>query len=60
MKQDLADMAALLPEDGMAKLFTGEECVLCKGEKGKREYYAFSIWGIPVRASTGRRGCWAC
>ena len=34
VKQDLADMAALLPEDGMAKLFTGEECVLCKGEKG--------------------------
>ena len=47
VKQDLADMAALLPEDGMAKLFTGEECVLCKGEKGKREYYAFFDMGHP-------------
>ena len=47
VKQDLADMAALLPEDGMAKLFTGEECVLCKGEKSKREYYAFFDMGHP-------------
>ncbi len=45
VKQDIADMAALLPKDGMAKLFTGDECVLCKGEKGKKEYYAFFDMG---------------
>ena len=35
VKQDLADMAALLPEDGMAKLFTGEECAVQRRKEQK-------------------------
>ena len=45
VKQDLDDMARLLPEGGMSQLFAGEECMLCKGEKHKKEYYAFTDIG---------------
>ncbi len=40
VKRDIEDMAALLPDGGMAPLFVGDECLLCRGEKGKKEYYA--------------------
>ena len=43
---DVDTLYALLPEEGLHPLFTGEACTLCKGEKkGKRESYALYDMG---------------
>lgn len=48
LKDDLDFMETILPEDGLYDLYTGDECVLCKGEnKGKRTCYALTDLGNP-------------
>lgn len=56
VKQDLDDMAALLPQGGMASLFAGDACILCKGEKGKKEYYAMFDLGHPGKRKHRAKG----
>lgn len=48
---DLNVLRELMPAEGITHLFTGDECVLCKGKKGKRAYYAMLDMGHvePVR-----------
>ena len=42
IREDVDTLYGLLPEEGVASLFTTEECTLCRGEqKGKRE-----SWGL--------------
>ena len=42
IREDVDTLYSLLPEEGIASLFTSEECTLCKGEqKGRRE-----SWGL--------------
>ena len=46
VRDDVDTLYALLPEEGIASLFTGETCSLCKGEnKGKRESYGLFDMG---------------
>lgn len=56
VKQDIDDMAALLPEGGMAPLFAGDECLLCRGEKGKKAYYAMFDLGHPGKRKHRAKG----
>ncbi len=46
IRDDVNTLYALLPEEGIASLFTDETCSLCKGEsKGKRESYGLFDMG---------------
>ena len=46
IREDIDTLYALLPEEGIYNLFTGEECALCKGEKkGRRESYGIYDMG---------------
>jgi len=46
IRDDVDTLYSLLPEEGVASLFAGEECTLCKGEpKGKRESYGLFDMG---------------
>lgn len=46
IREDVDVFNSLLPEEGVASLFTGEECTLCKGEwKRKRDSYALFDMG---------------
>ncbi len=40
LAKNLDVTASLMPENGVACLFESEECLLCKGARGKREWYA--------------------
>ena len=46
IREDVDLFRSLLPEEGIASLFMGEECTLCRGEeKGKRESYGLFDMG---------------
>ena len=46
IRDDVNTLFSLLPEEGIASLFVGEACSLCKGEeKGKRESYGLFDMG---------------
>ena len=46
IRDDVNTLFSLLPEEGIASLFVGETCSLCKGEeKGKRESYGLFDMG---------------
>ena len=46
IRSDVETLYSFLPEEGIAALFTGEDCTLCKGErKGKRESYGLFDMG---------------
>ena len=46
IRDDVDTFYSLLPEEGVASLFTGEACTLCRGEnKGKRESYGLFDMG---------------
>ena len=48
LMEDMDAMKDLMPEDGIYELYTGDECVLCKGEnKGERVCYGVSDLGNP-------------
>lgn len=48
---DLDVLRSLMPAEGITHLFTGEECLFCKGRPNKRAYYAMLDMGHaePVR-----------
>ncbi len=46
IREDVDTLYSLLPEEGIASLFTDEACTLCKGEqKGRRESYGLFDMG---------------
>ena len=46
IRSDVDTLYSFLPEEGVAVLFAGEECTLCRGErKGKRESYGLFDMG---------------
>lgn len=46
IREDVDTLYGLLPEEGIAALFTDENCTLCRGEqKGKRESYGLFDMG---------------
>ena len=46
IRADVDQLYALLPPEGVASLFTGEDCTLCRGErKGKRTCYGLYDMG---------------
>ena len=46
IREDVDQLYSFLPEEGIASLFAGEDCTLCKGEqKGKRESYGLFDMG---------------
>ena len=46
IRDDVDTLYSFLPEEGVASLFTGEACTLCRGEnKGKRESYGLFDMG---------------
>ena len=46
IRDDVDTLYALLPEEGLHSLFSGESCTLCKGErKGRRESYGLFDMG---------------
>ena len=46
IREDVDTLYSLLPEEGIASLFTDESCTLCKGEqKGRRESYGLFDMG---------------
>ncbi len=51
---DLDVLSALMPEGGITHLFTSEECQFCKGQKGKRAWYAMLDMGHAEPARTER------
>ena len=56
IREDVDTLYGLLPEEGVASLFTGEECTLCKGEqKGRRESYGLFDMGHADPRSTKRK-----
>ena len=46
IREDVDQLYSFLPEEGIASLFAGEDCTLCRGEqKGKRESYGLFDMG---------------
>lgn len=49
IRDDVNTLFSLLPEEGIASLFTDKTCSLCKGEsKGSGRATASSIWATPI------------
>ncbi len=64
--KDMDILMGLLPEGGIHHLFSGRECVLCKGKPNKRDYYGLidlahpepkrtkrSVIGLKVKSAVG-------
>lgn len=56
IREDVDALYGLLPEEGIASLFTDESCTLCKGEKkGKRESWGLFDMGHADPRSTKKK-----
>ena len=54
IQADLDAVAQLMPMEDLAPLFHTEQCVLCKGEPGKRVCYGMTDLGNPEPQREGR------
>ena len=56
IREDVDQLYSFLPEEGIAALFTGEDCTLCRGErKGKRESYGLYDMGHADPRARGKK-----